>query len=735
VFETTFRFKLKHHATNAELLRKTFPTLLALIQSWGQHDLPSAKKGLRLFNGYLAEKKSSLSKDIFYTTAIEQINGLLLQFEKNQSLSLMTPQALPDMTRLIEETRKRFSGLLTIGQDLNTSSVIALQKRISEEALVILNSFLSAIENTLGPAPCAFSILGLGSYSRGEMGLCSDIDFAILVSDESSVQHPYFKSFLSLLVHLRRGLPANVLTIESKDLQTLFGQEKSLMHTPEEMVSEHCPLYTGTEIKSQKDRLTNTESYSVRRARLIFNSQTQPQESKALYEDYQRLLTKQLQTLDSVSSIPYYQMVGQVCLEEDFKKHDGAGLMATTETTTAINLKKTHLRPLTLWLLNVATYFGIAENNSWAILDALNQQSRIAPVFLQELGEALTTLHRLRLKLHHAWLTQPRSAELPFDAWLEMPTNDNTSPPTRDFYLDATQRETLDAIQRRIIEPLTETISVFGATLPPLQFDPVVHYFETQFKALNQKHIVESHCKILPALAEIALRHPSLLRPSLTFRDLLPQIKIGYLDALEVALQAMERPGSTKEIAELKALVKTLWHYPTEDGWRAESIRLEREWNQRLMRLVIAKALSGTSNTLSLVQDNGLKHYTLKPKIASQLLTEQGEWRLKDEKVSGNHLVYRIMDKGTTETLCWAKVYPEQPGIEWLMLQLDQRLGIYGIPASTLINIHHNGRNSAVLLSADVPHPNLLETIKNAPQTLNNLNRAHFFKTLIVSET
>ena len=92
------------------------------------------------------------------------------------------------------------------------------------------------VPRILGEAPCAFSLLGLGSFSRIEMSLCSDIDFAILVSDEFAVHHPYFKHFLSLLVHLRRGLPSNVLTIESKDLQTLFGQEKSLMHTP----GPHC---------------------------------------------------------------------------------------------------------------------------------------------------------------------------------------------------------------------------------------------------------------------------------------------------------------------------------------------------------------------------------------------------------------------------------------------------------------------------------------------------------------
>ncbi len=919
-FKKSFRFKLKHCKNEAQLLENACKPFWRLMDLWSQYDAPNAIKALREFEKHLT---NNLSQNPFYLIAAEHTNALLLPLEKNETSLKQTPQRCADIKALVEETRQHCAKLLSVGTDLNTFPVMILQKRISDEAIVILNNLLSTIENNLGPVPCAFSILGLGSYSREDMSLCSDIDFAILISDESCREHPYFKHFLWMWEHLCRSLPPNVLPIESKDLQTLFSREKSLMHTPKGMVLEHCPPYSLAKIKNQKNRLSNTESYSVRRARLIFNSQTQFQDSKTLFEDYQSRLTKQLQSIDSESSTPYYQWVGQVCLEEDFKKQKGQELINSAPgqgTLENIDLKKTHIRPLTLWLLDVATYFGIPAQSIWSILDTLETQALIAPIFLKELREALTTLYTLRLKLHHAWLTQPRPEGASFDTWLAMPPDYNTFLPTRDFYLDPAQRETLDAIQRRIIEPLTETISVFGASLPPSQFDPAVQYFEQQFEALGEcklrlmsadnhkydnaimqgkeialiknecsirltlneiknfeevikkgdeiiiakindefkifyrnkvngeidnfncsenlkalllsltfngklidktqheniyqlvyeevtskggytngfkvlcrsaknndiicfkcsetlgealkkefvslkidseaptellvksksksteriyelvykevksnrgytledkKLTIELHSKVLPALAEIALRRPLLLTPTPRFRDLQPKLKIAYLDALEV----MKESSFEKETAELKAL-KALWHYPTEDGWRAESFRQERAWHQQLMRLISTEAPSPISNTLSLVQGNRLRHYTLKSEIASQLFTEQGAWLAKDETTTGNHLVYRIMGS-KTETLCWAKVYPEQPGIEWLMLNLDQRLGIYGIPCSTLVNLHHHGRSSAVLFSAHVPYPNLVETLKTAPQVLANLDRAHFFKTLM----
>jgi len=707
LFEKFFRFGLKPFQNYQALLNSQYELILTLIDSWSQYALPNAKAALHELSEHLGKRifRVEISDDILIKKKTAQLS---LKLEQNEQPVKISPKMFPDITDLVQKIRIDFvRQLQDIGQNLNKRSVVELQKDISREAEITLKNLFNTIEYTLGSAPCAFLILGFGSYSREEMSLCSNIDFAIVVSDESCVQHAYFKYFLSMLIHLQQCLPTNVLKIKSKDLQVIFGH-------------------------NQLDNIVNIRNYNIQHSKLIFKSRTRLEQLENLDYGYQQdLLRSRLRTMFSDSTAPYHQTIAQLYLVKDFRKGDVIELGGTTQNQ-MMNLKTTHLQPLTLWILDVGMYFGIEENNTWAMLDELNQSSRIASVFLQELSEALTYLHKLRLKLHYAWLTQSKPSGIQFDCWLEMPTDNNLATPTRDFYLDAIQRDTLDAIQRRIIEPLVETISVFGIISSPAhQFDPLIHYFEQQFKILNQKFTVGLNLKTVSTLAEIALRRPHLLTPNSTFRDLPAQVKIAYLDALEIALQTMEQENSIKGIEELKVLVQTLWHYPTEDEWRAESFRQERAWHEQLMRLVSAEVLCPASNTITLVQDKALKHYALKPEIVLQLFATQGEWQPKSRKVTGNHLVYSITDKNQTEILCWAKIYPEQPGIEWLMLHLDRRLGVYGIPCSTLVNLHHNGQNTAVLLSAHVPHPNLLTTLRTHPQMLSHLDRAHFFKTLM----
>lgn len=186
LFKKSFKFKLKYCKHDPELLKNTCEYFWLLMNTWGQCAVLNVKEALGEFNKCLAK---TVSRNPFYVIAKDRTVGLLLQFEKNETRSADASQVYPDIQQLILENQKRFVQLLTIAQDLDAPFVKILQKQISEEMSVILNSLLAAVEGTLGNAPCAFSILGLGSCSREEMSLCSDIDFAILISEESYREH------------------------------------------------------------------------------------------------------------------------------------------------------------------------------------------------------------------------------------------------------------------------------------------------------------------------------------------------------------------------------------------------------------------------------------------------------------------------------------------------------------------------------------------------------------------
>ena len=62
----------------------------------------------------------------------------------------------------------------------NTASMIKLTAKIIEDCMKLL-----------GAPPCEYSIIGLGSMSRGEMALYSDIEYAIIVEDKSYNEYFY----------------------------------------------------------------------------------------------------------------------------------------------------------------------------------------------------------------------------------------------------------------------------------------------------------------------------------------------------------------------------------------------------------------------------------------------------------------------------------------------------------------------------------------------------------------
>src|SRR5262249_48831074 len=67
------------------------------------------------------------------------------------------------------------------------------QRDYTQHIKMLLMQQMGILVTDLGPAPCAWSLLGLGSLAREELAPYSDIDCAFLLSDEAYRDHPYFE--------------------------------------------------------------------------------------------------------------------------------------------------------------------------------------------------------------------------------------------------------------------------------------------------------------------------------------------------------------------------------------------------------------------------------------------------------------------------------------------------------------------------------------------------------------
>ncbi|MBS4169385.1 tetratricopeptide repeat protein [Neochlamydia sp. AcF95] len=146
---------------------------------------------------------------------------------------------------------------------------IACQIKIFFEQLAI------QIFDNLGPAPCEYAMIGFGSLAREEMTPYSDLEFGILIEQDTSVNREYFKCF-TILLHLQvinlgetilpalnipclkainffdgltpRGFAFDGAGVEGKGCKTPLGNGKTfeLIQTPEMMAQ-----YIGKDEKGQ----------------------------------------------------------------------------------------------------------------------------------------------------------------------------------------------------------------------------------------------------------------------------------------------------------------------------------------------------------------------------------------------------------------------------------------------------------------------------------------------------
>ena len=212
---------------------------------------------------------------------------------------------------------------------------------------------------------------------------------------------------------------------------------------------------------------------------------------------------------------------------------------------------------------------------------------------------------------------------------------------------------------------------------------------------------------------------------------------------------------------------------PDPSGRRAWTEHETSKWQRSMRQLCEKKPLpkfalsfeekaeikSGKTVWLQWVANGKILWAPLKRDYMKFLFDRKGQWLPKEQKSrvplvdeknpsssseatqpGGNHRVYclQVQDKPHF----WVKLYPEQPGTEYLVHALDQRLGVNGTPNQQLIAVHHRQlrmqagipvTRSAVLLTQHVgTHEQTLSYVANhRPEELQSIDFLSFARTLL----
>ena len=381
----------------------------------------------------------------------------------------------------------------------------------------VMQQIACEAETQLGEPPCAFTLLGLGSYSRGETSFCSDVDFALLIADAGAKQHPYFREFLALLVYKAADFPQDVLPLETKELQAMQRGE-CWIDTPAHLLAEHCFLPEDEKaLGGLSDR-----SYPLRWPKSLHHSQHQAQAAQRLWHDYQQGLHDFFHQKDSQGT-PYYRRTEAWCLQQHLKTDvlslepstefleskvlpsTSTTLKETKETKEAKEIKETKeikeahydsaldpsstqpvltatldpaplktvslkavLYPMTHAVLSWGRYTGALHcTETQALLDHLEHTDLIPQALVQRLRTAILTVQGWRLRQHWAWLQADHPAEVQLDEVFLWPDSTEqqkairTGP--RGFYLDGQETAQLHTLQATVVRVISESVAAFLA--------------------------------------------------------------------------------------------------------------------------------------------------------------------------------------------------------------------------------------------------------------------------------
>jgi hypothetical protein len=209
---------------------------------------------------------ASLDEQAIIKEKLSKVESLLSKACKRETLDI------PKIKKQFENNReglKKFRDeieekIQALGSNPSFEEVQELFGEIAQQIKILFRHLAIQVFDTLGTPPCEYAMIGFGSLAREEMTPYSDLEFGILMQEDTRENREYFKCFTTLL-HLKvtnlgetilpaldipcikeanffdsvtpRGFAFDGEGVQGKGCKTPFGNRQTfeLIQTPEKM--------------------------------------------------------------------------------------------------------------------------------------------------------------------------------------------------------------------------------------------------------------------------------------------------------------------------------------------------------------------------------------------------------------------------------------------------------------------------------------------------------------------
>jgi HEAT repeat protein len=537
-----------------------------------------------------------------------------------------------------------------------------------------VGNLFTTLTHLLGPAPCAYAVIGMGSFGRGDMTPYSDLETLIVIKELA--YKDYFKSMYKLLECQIRML--------GESFENSLGFHLDGESNPaRDQTEEHIVLptyYTLEKVVVKQDGELNRFRYTLLTAKLLYGNSD-------IFQLFQATL-KDAANSNSTSKLADF---GQAWLQDHLNDFDK---FQKPPVTAEVNLKEDYLKWLTYLLTDLSICLNLNKSNLIEIINALP----LADYFKLVCVKTLNELQVRRFELHR----QARQAKnnLPRNRQLDLIFQGVIEP----LYANAK----LLAAARAQNAPLVDPLGILTAQLANQDDKIRKQSLTTCASFLCYSNDSEQTIQIYQSLP-VAYRG--------TFFSLL--VENGVSIAVQVALRYQPNPDG--------------W-YPAMDEEKENWLKTFRTLFQTNLTPDLVKAAKQKNTVVircaNLRGGQGISEYFLHDVVRAQLFESNGQLKLKPRTQRGRHTVLKITHLGQS---FWLKFTPEQAGTEYAVNRLARHIGDHGTPMTQVIKLCQGNQTEGIVVQV-TPHIEgltLEETLQKYPERLRQLNSSSFTETLL----
>ena len=397
-------------------------------------------KGIALFEAERIYKYGSYKEDKEINTAILEAEvkfvdrvfgpGGLERFKEMSDRRILNRKKLEEVRSKVTDeyfpTLSKCPDWNSEDEEKRCHEIESMYKQIYDDMKCFLVDILFHCSHIAGPAPCNFSIIGLGSTSRKEVTPYSDLEFSILVDNNSKNPSPEQRQYFRFLTYfiqmqiIRLGetiLPSvgisslNDFYSKNKEddwfyddvipkgfsfdgmmpwaCKTPLGRKEWREHPPQEYIM------TVEEMLKLQDVIPGSCMESLKTAN-VFRSVCHLFGDEKLTMTYQQKLSARLTHIGSMRS--FREQVLQI-MENLLVTYGDEG-MATDHFGTQQDVKKEVYRLTSLLVEQLGKFFLIFGQSSWKCVHEMRIKKILTEDGAKNLLAALSITTELRLKCY-----------------------------------------------------------------------------------------------------------------------------------------------------------------------------------------------------------------------------------------------------------------------------------------------------------------------------------------------